>query len=71
MNGFVNQHAAIAKGPFPRARMDKIAAGTIWNGINIMEKNKPMDNPVATELRHGTHKLRWKSGLEIFCHQGR
>lgn len=46
-------------------------AGIIWNGINIIEKNKPIASPEATVSRHGTHNARLNSGLESFLHHGR
>jgi hypothetical protein len=51
--------------------MAMTAAGSIWNGINIIEKNNPMASPDATVSRHGTHRLRRNNGFEIICHQRR
>ncbi len=71
VNGLLRKQAAIAKGTFTFTRIAMIAA-TIDCGISgIIEKNNPIASPDATVPRHGTHKLRWNSGLEIFCHQGR
>ena len=71
MKGLLKKQAAIAKGTFTFTRI-AITAATIDCGISgIIEKNNPIANPDATVPRQGTHKLRWKSGLEIFCHHGR
>jgi hypothetical protein len=71
VNGLLTKHAAIAEGTFTFARIAKIAAKIDCGISGIIEKNKPIANPEATVSRQGTHKLRWKSGLEIFCHHGR
>ena len=71
VKGLENQQAAIAKGILARKRIAKSAAGSVWNGINITEKNKPMARPEATVSRQGSHRLRSKSGRETACHHGR
>lgn len=71
VNGLLSQQAPMAIGTFPRNRAATSAAGTIWKGIGIIEKNRPAEMPVATELRHGTQKLRCNKGADKHFHQPR
>jgi len=45
-----------------------IAAAIIWNGIAIIEKKKPIANPLATVSRQGFHSCLSNNRLVIFCH---
>lgn len=69
--GLLMKHAAMAKGTFPLTRMARTAAKIDCGMKGIIEKKRPIARPAATVSRHGTHKLRWNKGLEIFCHHGR
>ena len=69
--GLVTQQAAMANGTLARNRMAISAAGIIWKGISIIEKNKPMARPLATVSRQGIHKARLAMGRVIAFHHGR
>ena len=71
VNGLLMKQAAIAKGTFTLTRIARIAATIDCGIIGTIEKNSPMARPDATVSRHGTHRLRWNNGFEIFCHHGR